>query len=82
MADASPTTSEGLTSHALARRLLELPDLPVIAQNDAIRFRLVRAYAMDRASWSDVPGEWTEDQPAVVVADFTDTDWIETINAR
>ncbi len=59
------------TSHELARRLLALPDLPLISRNDAVEFRLVDVWEDQSASWSE-EGLWVDDQPAVVIVDHTE----------
>lgn len=58
------------TSHDFAWRLLALPDLPLITQNDCVEFRLVSLDVDDKASWSD-PDRWVDDQPAVTLYDHT-----------
>lgn len=62
------------TSHDIARFLLALPDLPLIAENDCVMTRLVDAEVQERASWSDDPGRgeaWVDDGRAVVLVDVS-----------
>ena len=61
-----------MTAHELARALLAGPDLPVIHQNDAMRFRIKSVRVHETAYWCEYGKNWIEDQPSVEIVDHTE----------
>lgn len=59
---------ERMTAHGLARLLLSLPDLPVIARNDCIHTEIRGAAVEDEAAWGLGRGAWIEGR-AIVLSD-------------
>ncbi len=60
------------TAHEIARRLLAGPDLPVIHQNDCVRFRIAAVRLNAAASWYEGAAGWMDDLPAVELSDEPD----------
>lgn len=61
-----------MTSHDLARRLLAMPDLPVIARNDCLEFEIVALYHEEDADYVAAMNEPQRSGPAISLADCHD----------